>query len=44
MAIILINQADYLLFRQLEKLSNDFVAKGGFSERMTQLRRQSRGY
>lgn len=43
-AIILINQADYLLFRQLEKLSDDFIKNGGFSERMTKLRKQQRGY
>ncbi len=34
MAIILINQADYLLFRQLQRLSKDFIDNGGFSERM----------
>ena len=44
MAIILINQADYLLFRQLEKLSNDFINNGGFSERMAAVRRKKRGY
>lgn len=44
MAIILIHQADFLLFRQLERLSTDFVEKGGFSERMTKLRRNNRGY
>lgn len=44
MAIILINQADYLLFRQLEKLSNDFLDNGGFSERMSKLRHDRRGY
>lgn len=44
MAIILINQADYLLYRQLEKLSKDFIENGGFSERMTELRRKRRGY
>lgn len=44
MAIILINQADYLLFRQLERLSKDFLKNGGFSERMAELRRKKRGY
>ncbi len=44
MVIILINQADYLLFKQLSKLSDDFIKTGGFSERMTALRRQKRGY
>lgn len=43
MAIILINQADYLLFKQLEKLEKDFIEKGGFSERMTALRKVKRG-
>lgn len=38
MAIILIKQADYLLFRQLERLAKDF------SEKMTQIRRAARGY
>lgn len=44
MAIILINQADYLLFRQLERLSADFAENGGFSERMTNIRKDKRGY
>jgi four helix bundle suffix protein len=44
MAIILINQADYLLFKQLERLGRDFLATGGFSERMHTLRRKNRGY
>lgn len=43
-AIILINQTDYLLFRQLERLSEDFIKNGGFSERMAKLRKQQRGY
>ena len=44
MLIILINQADYLLFKQLERLENDFLEKGGFSERMTKMRHTKRGY
>lgn len=44
MAIILINQADYLLFKFLERLSEDFVGEGGFSERMSSLRRKARGF
>lgn len=44
MAIILINQADYLLYRQLEKLTEDFLNNGGFSEKMSKLRRENRGY
>lgn len=42
MTIILINQADYLLFKQIEKAEQDFINNGGFSERMSQIRRQSR--
>lgn len=44
MAIILLNQADYLLFRQLKRLSEDFLKNGGFSERMSRMRRENRGY
>lgn len=44
MAIILLNQADYLLFKQLERLSADFLKNGGFSERMSRLRKDHRGY
>lgn len=44
MAIILINQADYLLFKQLDRLATDFLNNGGFSERMNKLRRKKRGY
>lgn len=44
MAIILLNQADYLLFKQLDRLSTDFVNNGGFSERMNDLRQKKRGY
>lgn len=44
MAIILINQTDYLIYKYLERLSQDFIDNGGFSERMTTLRRQSRGF
>ncbi|MDE6340709.1 MAG: four helix bundle suffix domain-containing protein [Muribaculaceae bacterium] len=42
MIIILIKQADYLLYRQLQRLSSDFLKHGGFSERMTYLRRKNR--
>ena len=44
MAIILINQADYLLYRQLQRLSDDFLKNGGFSERMMRMRKDHRGY
>lgn len=44
MAIILIYQADYLLFRQLQSLENAFIKEGGFSERMMRMRKEKRGY
>lgn len=44
MATILINQADFLLHRQLERLEQDFIKNGGFSERMTSLRKKNRGF
>lgn len=44
MVIVLICQADYLLFRQLERLEKDFLAEGGFTERMYRIRKQQRGY
>ncbi len=45
MCIILIKQADYLLFRQIEGLERKFLSEGGFSERMYRLRQSSRtGY
>ncbi len=42
MVIILINQADYLLFKQLQRLETDFINQGGFSERMSRVRRNNR--
>lgn len=44
MAIVLINQADYLLFRQLERLEKDFTNQGGFSERMMRIRKEKRHF
>ena len=44
MAIILIHQADYLLFRQLERLEQDFLNNGGFAEKMSRLRKENRGF
>ena len=41
--ICLINQASYLLGRQLQKLEQDFLKNGGVAERMYQARRQTRG-
>lgn len=42
MAIILINQADYLLFRYIESVSEHFIQEGGFKEKMYQFRIHSR--
>lgn len=42
MLIVLIKQADYLLFRQLKTLSENFVKEGGFRERMTRMRIEER--
>ena len=42
MCIVLIKQADYLLFRQLQRLAENFEQNGGFSEKMFQVRSQKR--
>lgn len=42
MVIVLLKQADYLLHRQIQRLSDDFVQDGGFSERMTRIRKYYR--
>ena len=42
MCIVLIKQADYLLFRQLQRLEKDFLKNGGFSERMYRIRSDKR--
>ena len=42
MAISLINQATYLLRRQITALGNAFVKEGGFRERMTRIRLEER--
>jgi restriction system protein len=34
MLLCLINQASYLLHRQLERLEQDFLTNGGFTERL----------
>ena len=44
MVIILIHQADYLLFKQLERLERDFLNDGGFAERMNRMRKNNRGF
>jgi four helix bundle suffix protein len=42
-AICLINQANYLIDRQLLRLEQDFLKEGGLRERMTRLRLKARG-
>ena len=42
MAIILLNQTDYLLFRLLDRLSKDFLENGGFAERMRRMRTEEK--
>ena len=38
------HQTDFLLHRLLQKLADEFIQEGGFSERMTRLRKDKRGY
>lgn len=40
--ICLINQASYLLGRQLQKLEHQFLTEGGFTEKLYQARQQAR--
>ncbi|MGA0334345.1 MAG: four helix bundle suffix domain-containing protein [Kiritimatiellia bacterium] len=40
--VCLVNQANYLIDRQLEALGQEFLAKGGLRERMTRLRIEAR--
>lgn len=42
MVIVLLKQTDYLLHRQIQRLSDDFAQGGGFSERMTRIRKNYR--
>jgi four helix bundle suffix protein len=42
--ICLINQASYLLWKQLQRLEDDFLKKGGFTERLYHSRKKARGY
>lgn len=38
MAICMIKQTDYMLFKQLQSLGEDFLENGGMRERMTRMR------
>ena len=40
--ICLINQATYLLKRQIQRLEQDFLDKGGFTEKLYRVRSQKR--
>lgn len=41
--ICLINQASYLLWRQIQRLEEDFLKEGGFTERMYHAHKNARG-
>ncbi|MBP1629774.1 MAG: four helix bundle protein [Bacteroidetes bacterium] len=41
-AIVLIKQVDYLLYKHLQSLSNAFLNEGGFKEKMTRMRIEKR--
>jgi four helix bundle suffix protein len=42
MAIVLIKQTDYLLFKQLKALEAAFLTEGGMREKMTRMRIEQR--
>ena len=42
MTICLLKQTDYLLFKQLQSISEDFLKNGGMRERMTRMRLERR--
>lgn len=42
MAICMIKQTDYMLFKQLQSLGEDFLKNGGMRERMTRMRLERR--
>ncbi len=44
MILCLIHQANYLLDQQLKSLEQEFLEKGGFTEKLYQARKQQRGY
>jgi four helix bundle suffix protein len=41
-AICLIKQNDYLMFKMLQRLEKEFLAEGGFRERLTRMRLEER--
>lgn len=44
MMLVLINQAGYLLDKQLAALERNFLEEGGFTERLYKKRRENRGF
>lgn len=42
MAIVLIKQTDYLLYKQIDRLGERFLREGGFREKMTRMRIEER--
>lgn len=42
MAIVLIKQTDYLLYKQIDRLGERFLHEGGFREKMTRMRIEER--
>ncbi|HRZ80481.1 MAG TPA: four helix bundle suffix domain-containing protein, partial [bacterium] len=40
--ICLTNQASYLLWKQMKRLEEDFISKGGFTEKLYNTRKRSR--
>ena len=42
LAIILLNQCDYLLYRYIQRISERFVNEGGFREKLTYQRKIAR--
>ena len=40
--ICLINQASYLLWKQMQRLEEDFLKEGGFTEKLYNVRSQAR--
>ena len=41
-AVVLLHQTDYLLYRFMEKLSSRFVGEGGFREKLSRVRKNER--
>lgn len=44
LAIVLIRQNDYLLYKYLQAVAERFTEEGGFREKLTRVRKERRGY